>query len=150
MSEREWKPRTVTEDGREIYVLSDMPVEGGKTLREANMEKPHELQLGDLVEVEVNLRHRAYGDSGEEGVRVDLSGTCVLVVNFLGRDCDGTPLYGISDVPVHRPRAFSPEWLKLNAISKFNDFGYSIEALKPVGRRVRMYDSVGEFMGIFR
>ena len=54
----------------------------GKTYRQENLEKVHNIPLKTLVEV--------YFDGGE-----DRNGLRLFVVDHQ-RDCDGTPLYGLS------------------------------------------------------
>lgn len=86
--------------------------ETGKTFREENMEKTHNIPLGSLVEVIL--------DGERNGLR--------LFVVQHGRDCDGTPLYGLS---------FDKEWkegmygemFKLADRARI-DFGYSEKCLK--------------------
>lgn len=66
--------------------LSDVVAENGKTIRENNLEKTHNIPIGTLVEVKHSEWH---GD-----------GACSLYHERLwvvshDRDCDGTPLYSL-------------------------------------------------------
>jgi len=57
----------------------------GKTFREENNEKKHNIPLGSLVEVDFD---DSYLESPKKGLRL-------FVVEHT-RDCDGTPLYSLS------------------------------------------------------
>jgi len=59
-----------------ITMLHDIVEKNGKTIKENNLDKQHNLKIGDLVEI----TFKPY-----EGVR--------LFICKLSRDCDGTPLY---------------------------------------------------------
>jgi len=59
--------------------------ETNKTFREENEEKTHKIPLGTLVEV---VCDDSYSDRNINGLRL-------FVVDHT-RDCDGTPLYGLS------------------------------------------------------
>ena len=58
--------------------VANVKLENGKTIRQANNEKQHEVPLGTLVELN-------FGEY--RGVR--------LYVAHHSRDCDGTPLYDL-------------------------------------------------------
>ena len=72
------------------------PDNPGKTIREVNLEKQHEIPLGALVEIKgfEEYDYHRY----ENGLRL-------YVVKHL-RDCDGTPLYGLS---FYDPREFEEQ-----------------------------------------
>lgn len=74
-------------DGAILLSLSDRIEENGKTVKENNLTIPHKIPIGALVEV-CNLDE---GYKHHEGVR--------LFVVYHQRDCDGTPLYCLSDNP---------------------------------------------------
>lgn len=59
----------------------------GKTYREMNLEKVHNIPLGTLVEVDFD---DSYLEDPVKGLR--------LYVVEHSRDCDGTPLYSLSHV----------------------------------------------------
>lgn len=61
--------------------LSDMIESNGKTVRQNNLEKKHNIPLGTLVEI----NSACDSDFAWAGVR--------MYVSAYGRDCDGTPLY---------------------------------------------------------
>lgn len=61
--------------------LADVVEENGLTIRENNMRSHHSIAIGTLVEVNCDYIE-------EHGVR--------LFVCSHDRDCDGTPLYGLS------------------------------------------------------
>lgn len=85
--------------------LRDPADQQGRTYRQVNAEKKHQIPLGSLVET-------------EDGVR--------LFVVHLGRDCDQTPLYWLShdkdDTEVERQGFRNRWWLG----------GYAEESLKPI------------------
>ncbi len=62
--------------------ISDIVESNGKTVKQNNMEQSHTIPLGSLVEI--------LGDEND-----DDTGLRLFVVHH-GRDCDGTPLYGMS------------------------------------------------------
>ena len=59
------------------YLLRNMVEANGKTIKQNNMARTHSVKIGALVELE--------------------SGVRLFVVRH-HRDCDGTPLYGLSAV----------------------------------------------------
>ncbi|MDI6977294.1 hypothetical protein [Serratia sp. Se-RSBMAAmG] len=62
--------------------VSDIVESNGKTVKQNNMEQSHTIPLGSLVEI--------LGSEND-----DDTGLRLFVVHH-GRDCDGTPLYGLS------------------------------------------------------
>lgn len=62
--------------------VSDIVESNGKTVKQNNMAQSHTIPLGSLVEI--------LGDEND-----DDTGLRLFVVHH-GRDCDGTPLYGLS------------------------------------------------------
>lgn len=92
----------------QVIKISDMvdPNDpAGRSYREVNLEKKHNIPVGQLVEL-------------KSGVR--------MFVACQSRDCDGTPLYSLTstegDYIQHEPRRFNRNW----------DNGYPEESLKPV------------------
>lgn len=80
-------------------LFGDIVEENGKTIRENNLEKQHNIPLGALVEVKYNKWHGG-GACSKIHAR--------LWVVKCSRDCDGTPLYWLSKkaptqdkMPVH-------------------------------------------------
>jgi hypothetical protein len=67
--------------------ISQMIASNGKTIRENNLIIPHNVPIGTLVEVKYD---DWYGDGACQKVHARL-----WVVQHQ-RDCDGTPLYGLS------------------------------------------------------
>jgi hypothetical protein len=66
-----------------IQMVSDLVEENGRTIRENNLDRQHELPIGALVQVDNECT-----GSGSQWTRVVQGYIAVL-----GRDCDGTPLY---------------------------------------------------------
>lgn len=62
--------------------VSDIVESNGKTVKQNNMAQSHTIPLGSLVEI--------LGSEND-----DDTGLRLFVVHH-GRDCDGTPLYGLS------------------------------------------------------
>ena len=94
----------------------------GKTYRQENNEKSHNIPLGTLVEVDFD---DSYGEP-KRGLR--------LFVVAHERDCDGTPLYALS---------FNKKWSADMFGEQFKTFarwaidtGYSEECLKVCGGTV--------------
>ncbi len=67
--------------------FADIIEENGKTIRENNLEKTHDIPIGTLVEVKFDEWH---GNGACEKTHARL-----WVVGH-DRDCDGTPLYSLS------------------------------------------------------
>jgi hypothetical protein len=87
----------------EMTFVGDLVMESGKTWKEENLEKTHNIPIGSLVEV----KRSEYSDPCE-GVR--------LHVITHGRDCDGTPLYwlGVAGEP-HSNGGYSEDSLEVIA-----------------------------------
>lgn len=69
-----------------IITLHDIVEDNGKTIKENNMEKPHNIPIGSLVEVTYDTW---FGEGACEKVIARL-----FVVQHT-RDCDGTPMYSL-------------------------------------------------------
>lgn len=69
-----------------METISDLIEANGKTIRQNNLEKKHEIPIGSLIEITAN----DYPDDENP-----TNGLRLLVVNH-SRDCDGTPLYDLS------------------------------------------------------
>lgn len=74
---------------QEIIFVGDIVEENGKTMKENNSEIMHKLPLGSLVEIIDDCDD----DEADESDRT--KGIRLFVVDHC-RDCDGTPLYGLS------------------------------------------------------
>jgi hypothetical protein len=91
--------------------VSDLVEENGKTVRENNSSKQHTIPLGTLVEVNCD-----YID--EHGLR--------MFVGRYERDCDGTPLYGLTfktqdDIELYKRAGVNPEVLNMVFCSGFSE-----------------------------
>lgn len=104
----------------EIIHLADLKnPETGKTYREENNEKTHNIPLGTLVELDFNDSHL---ESPRKGLR--------LFVVHHDRDCDGTPLYSLSFNKNWKPNMFGEQF---RAFARWAiDSGYSEDCLKIV------------------
>lgn len=103
----------------------------------------HKIPIGALVEVEVQIY-----STGTSGSEVDLKGKCKLVVIGHQRDCDGTPLYGLSNIPVEYPTGgLTQEALVYNTFAKVRVDGYGEESLKWNGSTVvPVYEHIHEWL----
>jgi hypothetical protein len=70
-----------------MIFVSDIVEENGKTIRQNNLERTHQIPLGTLVQIVSD-----YPEYEDE----DYYNGCVLFVVNHSRDCDGTPLYDLS------------------------------------------------------
>lgn len=71
----------------EIITVHDIVEENGKTIKENNLEKKHNIELGTLVEIT--------SDDTLHDEEDQHNGLRLFVVQHT-RDCDGTPLYSLS------------------------------------------------------
>lgn len=92
-----------------IIMVSDIKEANGKTIRENNLERIHEIPLGALVEVTCE----DYPDDDDP-----VNGLRLFVVKH-SRDCDGTPLYDLS--------------FKINAQKEYEDVESRKDELKSYG-----------------
>jgi len=72
-------------------VIGDIVEDNGKTIRENNLERTHNIPLGALVEVKYDKWH---GNGACEKIHAR------LFVTLQGRDCDGSPLYWLATAPI--------------------------------------------------
>jgi hypothetical protein len=118
-----------------IVMFSDIVEANGRTIRENNLDIQHKYPLGSIVQVDIDLSHVGI----EEGIEINLKGTCTLFVVGHNRDCDGSPLYILSDIPVEYPLnspSFSRERLVYRTLAKLVEHGYGEESLKPTGKQL--------------
>lgn len=102
-----------------INIADMINPETGKTYREENNEKGHNIPLGTLVEV-------VFDDSGSEDPK---KGLRLFVVSH-DRDCDGTPLYSLSFNKNWKPDMFGK---RFKVFARWaTDSGYSEKCLKVV------------------
>lgn len=87
-----------------VVLVPDIVEANGKTVKQNNLEIPHNIPIGSLVEI-------TYKDSDED----DTFGLRLWVVGHT-RDCDGTPLYAIG--------------LKKNAFSKEKELKQKLDTNK--------------------
>lgn len=74
----------------QVIRISDLPHPDheGKSYREVNLEKQHNIPVGKLVEIDMGLDEDDYAyDEKYAGMRLFVVGH--------HRDCDGTPLYSL-------------------------------------------------------
>ena len=117
-------------------------------VRDENLKLEHGLPLGAVVEVEfegscedIIYSDHPYGHPDRKEVAVlEFTGGARMVVVNLGRDCDGSPLYGLAMCAVCPPLdepVFSHRWnFYRGAVAKFYSHGWSEGSLKDTGIRV--------------
>lgn len=82
----------------EIVKFGDLVDKNGKTIRENNAAKEHKIPINSLVDVNIE---EYYGDGA------GMAGKARLYVFAHTRDCDGTPLYTLSETPFQERFAWS-------------------------------------------
>jgi hypothetical protein len=75
------------QSGGRLFVLHNLVEENGKTIRGNNLERPHNIPVGTLVEIK-------FDDWFGEGACWKVHARLWVVAHR--RDCDGTPLYSVS------------------------------------------------------
>lgn len=77
----------------EFIKFGDIKEKNGKTIRENNLEKLHNIPIGSLVEIK-------YHKWGKDGSCQKVEARLWVVKHT--RDCDGTPLYCLCLDPIHK------------------------------------------------
>lgn len=103
----------------------------------------HDIPLGSLVEVEITISNLS-----PSGSDVNLKGRCTLIVVGHKRDCDGTPLYQLSDIPVIPAEMASnlQELMRQRFFSKLGNILCSKDSLKAIGKTVELFESVSRWL----
>lgn len=102
----------------------------------------HKIPLGAIVEVNVKI----YSDCPSVGTELKLTGRCKLMVVKHHRDCDGTPLYVLSDIPVVSPEMKDGDIFgKYKIFSKYFGSGYSEESLTFTGEVKKLYNNLHDW-----
>lgn len=93
----------------------------------------HKIPLGTLVEVDIKINEEERVSATLKS-EVCLTGRCKLFVVQQFRDCDGTPLYGLSLANVSPPEGSDMQAKMLyETFTRFYKHGYNEESLKPIG-----------------
>ncbi len=95
-----------------VFVLHNLREGNGKTIRENNLERKHQVPVGTklrMVSPDPEEPDYALFMPGIEGVV-----TCYVVMHT--RDCDGTPLYALSPYSAHKYDKGLPLWEWLASI----------------------------------
>ncbi len=110
----------------QIISLSDMPdpSDPGKTIKEKNLDIPHKIPLGTLVEFHTETVK-------ENGVRIRTFGRMFVVEQV--RDCDGTPLYNLDStaVPIGKYGPSIPRSTELSIRIEVQ-FGFTAASLRAI------------------
>lgn len=72
----------------DLIFIGDIVEENGKTIRQNNLEKKHNIPLGSLVEIISKDDENDEPGEHRHGLRLFVTGHT--------RDCDGTPLYALA------------------------------------------------------
>jgi hypothetical protein len=126
-----------------FVVLGDIIEENGRTIRENNLMVAHKFPLGTLVKITGKEHFDEHGDpdaTDKPYLPPRPNGARLYVVEHL-RDCDGTPLYRLSLIPVVYPHtnAFTQEALAYRAIAQFCGHGYGEDGLADTGHSVTLH-----------
>lgn len=95
----------------QILLFSEMVEENGKTVRENNLARKHQVRLGAKLKICVPLEPDDLHPFNLPGLRGVI--TCYVV--YYNRDCDGSPLYYISPYDTAVFDDSSPLWDFLNS-----------------------------------
>ena len=109
-----------------LYNMPDDPNKpDGPTIKEANMARTHNIPLNTLVEVKYN---RWFGD----GACIKTHARLWVVGHF--RDCDGTPLYQLSDRDTKWFEYFKADGChsKMRMVSNILEQGFAEDSLKVI------------------
>lgn len=113
-----------------IIKYSQILEKNGKTIKENNLEKIHNIPIGTIVETSFEECTKDYKTGRETLVKI--SGQ--FYVQSHTRDCDGTPLYSISIKPIGYME--DDGYTFINNIVKHAicgiRHGFSEESLKPI------------------
>lgn len=109
----DYGPRGQADEPPRIVMVSDIVEANGKTIRQNNLEREHDISIGSLVEITC--------DPEWEDPENPRNGLRLFVVNH-SRDCDGTPLYDMSfELGVYQV------WLDTQQKIKNRDFENSMD-----------------------
>lgn len=132
----------MTEEQVEIINYSNIVEANGKTIRENNLTRQHKFRLGDVVETLVEIDHDL-----DRIAHVSLRGLCKLYVVSCHRDCDGSPLYTLTDIPVIMPPMVRcDELMKFLLFSKLQLPNVGEEGLRWTGCHMRIFERVQEWV----
>lgn len=104
----------------------------------------HNIPIGSIVEVDVRKSFQTQGEIQE------LKGVVKLIVVKHTRDCDGTPLYALSAIPVIPPEQVEfQKYLLYCHFADIYEHNYDEESLKPTGTAVpKMFNTLQEWMNL--
>jgi hypothetical protein len=83
----------MSQTGNNIMLFSNIREANGKTIKQNNMEKIHNIPIGALVEVK-------YDKWLYDGACMKIHARLWVIEH--GRDCDGTPLYSLANRPLDK------------------------------------------------
>ena len=120
-----------TEKGSQCF----LPPVSGRLLHDENTKKQHQIPLGSIVEVEVDMDagwgpYEIAKNDGNE-ICIGIVGKVRMYVVKHSRDYDGTPLYSIASKPIVPPDDVG-ERLKYDAMVRFCMHGIDEESMKVV------------------
>ena len=116
----------------------------GKSIQQNNLNKPHNIPLGTIVHVEFN-------QTILQDKNVFIKGHANLFVVKHTRDCDGEPLYTLSDIPATPPDSKNPFFLNYHAFATLILNAEPEHALTPTELSAdNFYHNFEDFLNLFR
>ena len=116
--------------------------ESDRPTRESNSPREHRYRIGDLVDVTISIDESTDGHS-----HLQLSGRGRMYVVSCHHDCDGEPLYSLSDVPVTIPGMDrAAELGKYRLFSRFQRLNVGESTLIRTGAHFRIFNTVRSWL----
>lgn len=117
----------------------------GQTFREGNLATKHSVPLGTKVEVSDVVLTAFFSDE------INIPGPIQLLVVGHTRDCDGTPLYILSDISVRYPSQeppYSRATLLFHRTSTLVLHNYPEESLSVLGDPVKLTETIEDLLRV--
>lgn len=137
----------MTDEKPKITFLGDLIGNDGRTIREANLAQPYELSVGDIVEIEID--HDWPGIIAADNIKVKLQGRCRLYIVAQLRDCDGSPLYMMADIPVAYPLdtlPLAPPRQLYKSIATLVESGHGERDVIKTGQHRTLYATIADYL----
>lgn len=113
-----------------------------KIIERTNQNKSnHSIPIGSVVDLKWDhgcASLNIHKDREGKEVALSVNGTIRLIVVGHHRDCDGTPLYVLSDIPVKLQDWTFREYMHYRMWSHFVTHGWSSGRLTGIGRTIRI------------
>jgi len=129
-----------------MQVFGDIVEANGKTIRENNLAIQHKFPLGSIVTVDFEETQHIFDSRPNIGYK----GTATLYVVKHARDCDGTPLYALSDRPVAPVLMSDTDYFRWKALVNFFLHGYGEDSLQDTGNKAEVfYTNFQDYVTVF-